>query len=425
MSLARAPGTAGGTFAALGNRNFRLYWFGQLISQSGSWMQGLAQSWLVLSLTGSALALGTVTMLQFLPILLFSAVGGVLADRVPKRTCLLVTQTALACQALALALLSASGAIRLWEIYALATALGLFNAVDNPMRRAFLVELVGREDLANASALNETLLQSARIVGPALGGVAVAALGFTGCFLLNSVSFAALLAGLARMRPAEFFQVPPQQHGSVLTSLREGLRYALGAPEIALILLLTAVMGVFGFNYSTFLPLLARYVLRAGPTGLGSITACLGTGALLAALWVARSHSVSLRQQFASATAFALLLLALSTVRSLPPAMALLLCLGAASVTFQVTASTRVQLAVPDHLRGRVVGLYTMLLVGGTPLGALFVGETAQHWGVSTSMALAGAVCATGIVLALWLARRRAVGPWLAPGPAATGPDGR
>src|SRR5207248_4939744 len=275
------------TFRALRNPNYRLYWLGQLVSLTGTWMQRIAQSWLVLQLTHSPLALGTVTTVQFTPILLFSLFGGVLADRAPKRRLLVCTQTVMALQALAFAVLIASGQIRLFEVYILAAVLGVANALDNPTRQAFVVELVGKEDLPNAVALNSTLFNTSRIAGPAVGGVLIATIGLAGCFYLNALSFLAVIGGLLLMDPARFFAGRPSRRGNVARQIGEGLRYAVTTPDIALVVLLMGVLGTFGYNFTVVLPLLARDVLHSGAAGFGALTAAMGLGSLAAALGVA------------------------------------------------------------------------------------------------------------------------------------------
>jgi MFS family permease len=405
--LGRSRRGVGRTFQALRNPNYRLFWLGQLVSQSGTWMQRVAQAWLVLTLTDSPLALGTVTTLQFLPILLLSLFGGVLADRVPKRRLLLVTQSVAAAQSLVLAALTATGQIQLWQIYCLAAVLGLANALDNPTRQAFVVELVGREDLPNAVALNSTLFNTSRLVGPALGGLAVATIGFSGAFFLNTASFLAVIVGLALMRPERFHQVPTPVRGPVFRRVGEGLAYAFRTPEVLFVLIVLGALGTFGYNFNVALPLLARFVLTAGPTGLGALTSAIGFGALLAALWQAYGRRTSRRVMISSASVFSVFLFLTGLSQWFLATLALLVVLGFASIVFTTAANTRLQLVAPDHLRGRVMSLYTLLFAGTTPIGSLFIGGSAERWGVPFALILAALLCGLGVLAGLAYLRRR------------------
>src|SRR2546421_4369101 len=277
---------------SLRQRNFRLYWYGQMISLMGSGMQSIGQVWLVLELTHSAWQLGLVGALQALPVLLFSLVGGVYADRWPKRRLLLVTQSAAMIQALLLWGLIASGTIQLWHLYVLALLLGLADSLDHPTRQAFVIELVGREDLPNAVALNASLSQMTRIVGPAMAGIIIAASGVTMLFLLNALSFLAVLVGLALIKSHEL-HAQALRHRSVgerqntWQSLREGLDYVRKTPALLLVILVVGLVLLFGSNFNVVLPLFATDILHVGATGFGFLSAALGVGALLSALWLA------------------------------------------------------------------------------------------------------------------------------------------
>lgn len=404
---ARAAATR--TFRSLRNRNYRLYWCGQVVSLSGTWMQRIALSWLVLQLTRSPLALGTVTTVQFAPILCFSLFGGVIADRVPKWRFLLLTQSIMAFQALALALLTATGRIQLAHIYVLAALLGIANALDNPTRQAFVIELVGRDDLPNAVALNSTIFNTSRIVGPALGGLLIAAFGVAGCFFLNAASFLATIGGLLLMDPARFFAGrPPKVRGNVLREIGEGLRYAVTTPDVALVVLLMGVLGTFGYNFTVVLPLIADEVLRAGPAGFGTLTAAMGVGSLLAALGVAYRGRATRATLLIGATGFSLLLGAVALSRWWIATLPLLVALGLCSITFTATANTRLQLVAPGHLRGRVMSIYQLLFAGTTPFGSLIIGVLAERGGVQRAVALVAGVCGLGVAAALLYLRRHA-----------------
>ncbi|MBX5490588.1 MAG: MFS transporter [Chloroflexi bacterium] len=391
----------GATFRALENRNYRLYWSGQLVSLTGSWMQRTAVAWLVLELTDSPLALGTVTMLQFLPMLLFSLVGGVLADRWPKRRVLLVTQVGSALQATALALLVSSGQIDLWHLYALSFIQGLFQAVDNPTRAAFAAELVGPDHLANAIALNSGNFNASRIFGPALAGALLATVGTAVCFWANALSYVPIVWGLLAMRPEEFHMAPPAR-GSVYGQLVEGLAYAVRTPAIFGVLVIVWALGTFGFNFITIIPLLARFVFDAGPEAYGLLSSCLGAGSLCGALLAAGRARATRGWLFFGAAVFTVLLgsVALSSWYAL--SAVLLFALGMAGITFSATAQTLLQYAAPGQMRGRVMSLYTVLFAGTTPLGALVVGGLSESYSVPAALLVTASLCALGTATA-WL----------------------
>jgi len=389
------------SFAALHTRNYRLFFVGQLISQSGTWMQRMAQAWLVLDLTGSPLALGTVTALQFVPILALTLVGGVIADRMPKRDFLLVSQAVRMLQALALWGLVALGRIELWHVYALTLVYGVAVALEQPARRAFPSELVPRDQVGSAIAMNSALNNGARVIGPALGGVAIAAVGVSDCFLLNAISYVAVLVALWLMRPEEFFTASGPLHGSVAQQVGEGLRYSWRTPEIAFTLLLVCALGTFGYNFNVILPLLARYTLDSGATGFGGLNSALGLGSVLGAVVVAAQAGTSRRWVVGAGTLFALGMGLLAVAPTYALMLALLFLQGMASVAFSAGANTHVQLLAPDPLRGRVLALYGLLFTGTTPLGATLTGAVAARWDVRAALAVDGACCLLGIALGL------------------------
>jgi len=411
-ALAEPRGTAGtlaGTFRSLRNHNYRLFFFGQMISLTGTWMQTIGQAWLVLDLTHSPLALGTVTMLQFMPISLLVLFGGVFADRVPKRRVLVLTQTAAMTQAFVLAFLTWSGLIALWQIYVLAAMLGLTNALDNPTRQAFVVEMVGRDDIMNAVALNSSLFNSARLIGPALGGVIIAVVGVAAAFFINGVSFVAVIIGLLLMKPGLLHPAPRSEGGRVLGQLAEGLRYSLRTPPILLILILMAAIGTFGYNFTVVLPLLARNVLHVGSIGFGAMTSAMGVGSLVAALALATLSKASRPTLLIGATAFSILLAAVAASDWYALTLVLLVALGAASIAFTATANSTLQITAPDRLRGRVMSLYMLLFAGTTPIGGQLTGAMAERIGVRPTVAIEAALCAVGIAAALaYLAAHRA-----------------
>jgi MFS family permease len=404
-----AASTLAGTFRSLRNYNYRLFFFGQMISLTGTWMQTIGQAWLVLDLTHSPLALGTVTMLQFLPISLLVLFGGVIADKVPKRRLLVLTQTAAMTQAFVLAFLTWSGLIALWQIYVLATMLGLTNALDNPTRQAFVVEMVGRDDVTNAVALNSSMFNSARLIGPAVGGVIIAVVGVGAAFFINGVSFIAVIIGLLLMRPALLHPASRGGEGRLLEQLAEGLRYSLRTPSILLILILMASIGTFGYNFTVVLPLLARNVLHVGSIGFGAMTSAVGVGSLVAALALATLRKPSRRTLLVGATAFAAILAAVAASHWYALTLVLLVALGVAGISFTATANSTLQITAPDHLRGRVMSLYMLLFAGTTPIGGQLTGIMAERIGVQSTVGIEAAICALGIAAALaYLAAHRA-----------------
>lgn len=394
-------------FRALRIPDYRRFWLGQLASQSGTWMQSLAQAWLVLRLTDSPLALGSVVTTQFTPILLFSLFGGVLADRLPKRRLLLVTQSVMLAQAATLALLTGSGQIRLWHIYVLAAVFGTAIALDNPSRQALVRDLVGPEDLANAVALNSAQFNLSRILGPALAGVLITLVDVAGCFALNTLSYLGVIVALLRLE-TEGRRAAAPARGSVLGQIGEGLRYALTTPDITLVLLLVGVLGAFGYNFTVVLPLIARYVLNATPIEFGGLTTAMGVGSLGAALGLAYTGRATRRALLAGAAGFSLLLGAVALSRAWGLTVALLVALGACSIVFSTTANTRLQLVTPAPLRGRILSIYMLLFAGTTPIGSLIVGTAAERLGVPAAVAGVAAVCSLGVLAAAVYLRRNA-----------------
>lgn len=393
----RLPGEFTRGFRALRVRNYRLYWIGQLISLTGSWMQTTAQAWLVLQLTKSPLALGLVTTLQFLPITLLSLIGGTLADRVPKHKLVLVTQTAAMIVAAIFGMLVATGVIQLWHIYILATLQGLINAIDNPTRQAFAVELVGKEAVVNAVALNSMLFNASRIIGPAIAGLMIAYIGIAPTLFMNAISFLAVIAGLLMMDTNAFRAAPQRSTGPMLQRLREGLQYSWRTPQVLLIMIVVASIGTFGYNFSVTLPLIAGFVLHTSATGFGGLGAFLGIGSLAAATSTAFAREVTTRRLLLGAGGFSVLLAGVATSTSFVLSAVLLMALGFAGIIFATTANTLLQLIVPDMLRGRVMGLYILLFAGSTPIGALLIGTASNIIGVPATLLLCAALCAIGV----------------------------
>lgn len=394
------------TFSSFRNRNYRLFWFGQLFSVTGTWVQRIAQAWLVLQLTDSSFALGLVNALQFMPMMFLSLFGGVFADRLPKRKVLIATQSAMSFQALTLALLVSSGAIQVWHIYVLAALLGLATSFDNPTRQAFVIELVGPKDIPNAVALNSSLFNTARIVGPSVGGALIAAFGIAVPFFVNAVSYLAVIGGLLLMRPEDFHDVPRPARGPVLTRMREGISYAIRTPEVAFVLIVLGFLGTFGYQFTVLLPLIARYVLDTGALGFGGLLTAMGAGSLVAALSMAYLNRPTERMLLVGATAFTILLGLVGLSTMLPLTVGILILLGAASITFTATANSRLQLLAPGELRGRVMSLYIFLFAGTAPIGALALGTFAEHLGVRVAVGIMTLICTIGLALG-WLYRTR------------------
>ena len=400
------------TFRALRNPNYRLFWIGQVISMVGTWMQRIGQAWLVLRLTNSPLALGIVTACQTLPVLLLALFGGVLADRMPKRRVLSITQTTMLIQASVLAILTAGGWIHLFHLYILAAILGAASALDNPTRQAFVKEMVGPDDVPNAVALNSIVMNTARLVGPALGGITIAAIGVAGCFTLNAVSFLGAIGALLLMRPERFYEIVSPPRGKMFAQIGEGLRYVVRTPDIALVMLLMAVIGTFGYNFTVLLPLIAQYVLHAGPIGFGTLTSAMAIGSLIAAFGIAYSGRVTQRTLLTGAAGFSALLLCLALTSIWVVTIVVLVALGLFSIVFTTTANSRLQILTPPQLRGRVMSLYTMLFLGSTPIGSVVLGTLAQHQGVQVAVGEVAVICGLGTIAGvLYIRRHRAAPP--------------
>jgi MFS family permease len=398
------------TFAALRHRNFRLFWFSQLVSLSGTWMHAVAQGWLVLELTNQPFWLGAVAAAGTLPVLAFSLFGGVAADRLPKRTLLLTTQSFSAVLALALGLLVATGHVRVWQVLAVALLLGTANALDLPARQSFIVEMVGREDLLNAIALNSLTFNAARVIGPAVAGTIVAAAGTAACFLVNAASFAPVLAALALMRGLP--PVAPSSGGSVLEHLREGFAYAAGERRFQGLIALVAAGSFFGFPCVTLLPAFARDVLHTDARGYGMLMATTGVGAIVSALAIASRHKsgVGGRVVVGAGLGFGAALVLFAASRSFLTAVPLLAIAGGGMVAQAASANTLVQAMAPDALRGRIMSMFTLVLMGAMPLGNLLIGALAELIGTMAAVAVFGAaLCATiGLIT---LARREVMSP--------------
>jgi predicted MFS family arabinose efflux permease len=393
---------------ALDHRDFRLFWTGQLVSLIGTWMQSVAQSWLVLQLSGSPLKLGLIGTFQFAPVLLFSVVAGAIVDRLPKRRLILATQTLLALQAFTLTALVWTGHVRYWHVAVLALLLGCANVIDMPTRQAFIVEMVGRGDLVNAVALNSAAFNGARIVGPALAGLLIGRFGLAPAFLLNGLSFLAVLGALSLVRAEGAPR--PRAATTMGEDVLAGLRYALSTPRVALMLSLVLVVSLCVMNFSVFVPLLARNVLRLDAAGFGFLMAALGVGAVTGALSLATlgGRQTPLRAILLAGVLACLTLLGLAAAPEFHAAVVLLFLTGFFSIVCIASCSTTLQLAAPDELRGRVMSLHTLMFGGSFPLGAFMTGAIAEAFGVAAALvAAAGAGLAGLAAIALWWRSQR------------------
>lgn len=384
---------------AFQHRNYRLFFFGQLISLCGTWMQSVAQSWLVYQLTGSAILLGVVGFSSQIPILLLSPIGGAVADRHDRRRILILTQSTSMFLALILAALTLSGLVHVWHIATLAALLGTVNAFDVPSRQAFVMDMVGKDDLINAVALNSSMFNSARIIGPAIAGVLVATIGEGWCFFANGVSYVAVIIGLMLIHmPA---QLRPRPFETALTSIAQGFTFAWRTGPVRTLLMLLGLVSLMGMPYIVLMPVFADDVLHGGPKELGVLMGAAGVGALIGALTLAARRGVhGLEKWIAFCCAgFGTCLVLFSLSRSSPLSVVLLLPVGFFMIGQMASSNTLVQTMVPDELRGRVMALYSMMFIGMAPFGSLLAGTLAHRLGAPNTVAIGGFVCIIGAVL--------------------------
>jgi MFS family permease len=384
-------------FAALSVPNFRLYFAGQAVSLTGTWMQAMAQSWLVLQLTGSGALLGLVSAAQFLPVLLLGPYGGLVADRADKRRLLLCTQTLLGLLALLLGMLIVTHVVRLWMVFVIAAALGTVSSVDQPGRQAFVPEIVGRNRLQNAVSLNSVLTNAARAVGPAVAGVLIATTGVGVCFLANAASFAAVLLALGRIRVRDLHPAPPARREG--GQLRQGLRYVRGTPGLLVPLLMMALVGTLAYEFQVTLPLLARLSLHGGASTYGFLTASMGVGAVLGGLVVASLARTGLLPFTVAAAGFGAAILAAALVSSLAGELAALGVVGFFSTAFMATGNTTLQLTSDPQFRGRVMALWSVTFTGSTPIGGPVIGEVADSLGTRYGLGLGAIACLAAAVI--------------------------
>jgi MFS family permease len=381
---------------ALGHRNFRLFWFGQLVSLVGTWMQQVAQGWLVLELTNDPVALGLTATAQFAPVLAFGLFGGVIADALAKRRTLLFTQAASMVLAAALGVLVVSGRVEVWHVWLLAGLLGLVSAIDMPVRQAFVVEMVGRRDIANAVALNSAVFNGSRIVGPAIAGLLIGVAGIAACFFINAASYLAVIVGLALIRVEELMPTARARFESslagVLGQLGEGLRYVRDTPLVLLAIGLLGVVATAGMNFSVLMPIMARDVLGGGAETFGFLMAASGVGSLLSALMIAFGQRPTVRLLLTGAAVFGIGLVGVGISRSVPLSLVLMVVVGWGVIAMAATTNTLIQLTVPDELRGRVMSVYTTVFAGSTPIGGLFAGSLAAAASAPVALAVGGLI---------------------------------
>lgn len=388
------------TFHSLRVRNYRVYFIAQLISVSGTWMQSIAQAWLVLHLTGSGVDLGIVTGLQFLPVLLFGPFGGLVADRLDKRKLLFATQTAGGLLALTLGILTVTHVVQLWQVYVLAGSLGVVNLFDNPARQTFVMEMVGREDLPNAVSLNSVVMNASRVVGPAIGGLVIVLFGLGICFFVNAVSYVAVLIGLAMMRVADLHRTPPVERAR--GQVRDGLRYVWRTPPLRNTLIAMAVIGIFAYNFSVTLALLAKVTFHGGAGTYALLTSCMGVGAIIGGLFAAHRAKPTPRLLHTLALVFGVLLCGVAFAPSLVVVSVVIVFMGAASIGFIATANATLQLQAEPAMRGRVMSLYAMAFLGSTPIGAPLVGAIAQWSNPRIAIAVGGVATVLAVGVLSW-----------------------
>ena len=397
---------------AFRHRNYRLFFAGQAISLVGTWMQQVAQGWLVLQLTHDPLWLGLVSLAQFGPVIILGLFGGVIADQLPKRKTLMATQSVAMILAFILFGLTAAHVIQVWHVMVLAALLGVANAFDMPARQSFAVEMVGRDDVANAVGLNSALFNASRILGPAAAGLLIGAFDISIAFLINGISFVAVILAYLAMRDSELRAIPqnprPRNWSEVVATLAEGARYVRSTPIVLLAVTIVGLASTFGMNFSVLTPPLADNVLHVGASGFGFLMAASGIGSTVAALWVAFQRRPGTRPIAFGAIALGLGSVVLAFSTSFVLSLAAMAIAGAGGIAMAVSANTTIQLAVPDHLRGRVMSFYTTIFSASVPAGGLLMGAVASAGGVPLAL-FVGALLTLGVGIGgwVWLGRIR------------------
>lgn len=396
---------------ALRHRNYRLFYGGQLISLVGTWMMTVAQSWLVLQLTGNPFDLGVVAAVQFLPVLVLGLFGGVIADSLPKRRTLVATQGIAMILGLIMSALVISNTVQVWHVLVVAFLLGCRNAVDMPTRQAFVVEMVGREDISNAVALNSAMFNGARVIGPAVAGLTIGAFGVGPAFLIDALSYLAVIVALLVMREPDLHTRPsiarPQSVAAVVENLREGLGYVRRTKIVLIATVVIGLVSTFGMNFTVVIPPLVKTVLHSDATGYGFLMAATGVGSIISALTIAFSGRTTPLVIGVGAALLGVAEIVMSTSGSFPIALVCMFLAGVGGIGMAATANTVIQLNVPDHLRGRVMSVYTTVFAGSTPFGGLLTGAIASTFGAALAIGLGGAASLlTGLGALQWLRGR-------------------
>jgi MFS family permease len=406
------PTAVPNSLRAFRHRNYRLFFIGQAISLVGSWMQSVAQSWLVLTLTNDPLMLGIVAAAQWLPVLVFGLFGGLVADALPKRPTLVVVESLMGVLAIVLGLLTLAGVVQVWMVLVLAVLLGLLNALEMPVRQSFSVEMVGRNDIVNAVALNSAIFNSARVIGPAVAGLAIAAFDISIAFFLNGLSYVAVVIALLLMRESELRTRPPIARPTsvreVFASVGEGLTYVRATPLVMLAVVVVGLASTLAMNFQVTIPPFARDTLGGDSATFGFLMSASGLGSVVAALFLATRRRPSPWAVAGGAVALGVALLAAALVPKLSVALAALAIAGFGAITMAANGNTLIQTVVPDQLRGRVLAVYTTIFAGSTPVGALFAGVLASALGPAAALGIGGIGAAlVGGAAAGWLRAHR------------------
>lgn len=403
--LARVEGVR-----ALRHRNFRLFWAGQTVSLIGTHMQRVAQAWLILTLTNDPLMLGVAATAQYGPILLFGLLGGIAADSLPKRSTLVVTQVIAMLLAFTLAMLDATGTVQVWHVLVVALLLGASTVVEMPTRQSFVIEIVGREDVANAVALYAAVVNTAKVIGPAIAGLTIGALGVSAAFFLNGLSFLAVIAGLLAMRASELKPVEraaiPRSVRAVVDNLAEGLSYVRHTPQVLLVLAVLGLVSTVALNFTVVIPPLARDVLHAGPSGYGFLMSAVGLGSVITAAIMAFRGRPGTGVILGGALVLGILEAALGLSGWMPLSLACMFGMGLGTIAMSMGTNTVIQLSVPDVLRGRVMAVYLTLFAGTTPIGGLLMGGIAGAYGTASAILVGGLAAAGTAVAAIFIAVR-------------------
>ncbi|MCJ7621954.1 MAG: MFS transporter, partial [Anaerolineaceae bacterium] len=384
-------------FSSLHIRNYRLYYFGQVISTSGTFMQSVAQTWLVLKLTNSGAALGLAAALQYLPILILGPYGGLIADRFPKRKILYFTQSLAGVLALILGVLVATNLVKVWMVYILAFCLGLNNVFDNPTRQTFYIELVGPDHLRNAVTLYSTLVNLARIIGPAIAGGLITAVGLAPCFLINAVSYIAVLIVLTMIRPDELIITPPAPRAK--GQVKEGFRYVVSTPILGIPLLMMAILGTFTYEFQVSLPLIAQFTFNGDASSYAFLTASMGFGAAIGGIFFASRKGITASKLASATLFFGLAVLTAAFMPSLLLTGLVMVIVGLSSINFSTLGNSLLQLKSSPQMRGRVMSFWAMAFLGSTTIGGPIVGWFGEIAGARAALALGGVAALAAAVL--------------------------